>query len=116
MRTLKRIKGGISERERGRKKRKRSAVTVDGINAVFADAIGRKLVRSAPEVPDPAPAPTPVKSGTKKANLALKQGRGQGDQSIDYDVHAGLGAVVDAIKVAPRHEGQKRSSRHPSDG
>ncbi|KAH9991424.1 hypothetical protein BJV77DRAFT_962771 [Russula vinacea] len=48
------------------------------INAVFADAIGRKVVRSAPEVPDPAPAPTPVKSGTKKANLALKQ---EGDKA-----------------------------------
>ena len=81
MRTLKRIRGGISERERGRKKRKRSAVTVDRINAVFADAIGRKLVRSAPEVPDPAPAPTPVGREAREvrdeeSQLGLETGKG----------------------------------------
>ena len=95
------------ERERRRKKRKRSAAPADEIDALFDDAIGRKVVRSALE---PAPASTPMKSGTKKADLALKQGRSQDHQGVDHDRQAELGAVVDAIKVAPRHEG-KRSKR-----
>jgi nucleolar protein 9 len=97
------------ERGRGRKKRKRSAAEADEIEALFDDAIGRKVVRSALE-PVPAPA---VKSETLRANLRSKQGRGeQGDRSGDQDRQAAeLGAVVDAIKVAPRHEGKKRSKR-----
>ena len=94
------------ERGRGRKKRKRSAAAVDEIDALFDDAIGRKVVRSALEsVPAPA-APAVVKS---EADLTLKQGRGRGDQSVNK--HADLGAVVDAIKIAPHHEGKKRSKR-----
>jgi hypothetical protein len=93
------------ERERRRKKRKRSAAATDEIDALFDDAIGRKVVRSALE---PAPVTAPVKAETKKANLALKQE--QGDQSVD-DKQAGLEAVVDAIKIAPRSEGKKRSKR-----
>jgi hypothetical protein len=96
-----------AERGRGRKKRKRSAATVDEIDALFDDAIGRKVVRSA--VPAPAPTPALVKSVTKKDDLTLKQGRGRGDQGVNR--HADLGAVVDAIKIAPRHEGKKRSKR-----
>ena len=94
------------EKERRRKKRKRSAAAADEIDALFDDAIGRKVVRSALE---PAPAPTPVKSGTKKASLAVKQGRRHDDEGVDHERQVGLGAVVDAIKVAPRHEGKKRS-------
>jgi hypothetical protein len=83
--------------------RKRSVAVADEIDAVLDDAIGREVVRSALE---PSPSPTPVKSGTKKANLTLKQGRGLGDQSVDHDVH--VGAVVDAIKVALRYRGKRR--------
>ena len=55
-------------------------------------------------------APAPVKAETN-IDLALKSGRGQqGDQSVDHR-HDELGAVVDAIKVAPRSEGKKRSKR-----
>lgn len=93
-----------AERGRGRKKRKRSAAAVDEIDALFDDAIGRKVVRSALES-EPAPAPALVKSVTKKTDLTLKQGRGRGDQ------HPDLGAVVDAIKIAPHGEGKKRSKR-----
>ena len=93
-----------AEKGRGRKKRKRSAAAVDEIDALFDDAFGQKVVRSALELP--APAPTPVKSLTKKADLALKQGRG-GDKSVKS--HAELGTVVDAIKIAPHREGKKRS-------
>jgi len=104
------VEAGISspERGRGRKKRKRSAAAADEIDALFDDAIGRKVVRSALE---PAIAPWLVKSGTEKANL--KQGRGQkSDRSVGHDRQAAeLGAVVDAIKVAPRHEGKKRRKR-----
>jgi hypothetical protein len=94
-----------AKRERGRKKRKRSAAAVDEIDALFDDAIGRKVVRSALESV-PAPAPALVKPVTEKADLTLKQGRGQ-----SADRHRDLGAVVDAIKIAPRHEGKKRSKR-----
>ena len=97
-----------AERGRRRKKRKRSATAVDEIDALFDDSIGRKVVRSALE-PVPAPAPAMVKSATKKADLKLKQGRGRGDQSVNR--HADLGAVVDAIKIAPHGEGKKRSKR-----
>jgi hypothetical protein len=81
---------------------------VDEIDALFDDAIGRKVVRSALESV-PAPAPALVKSSTKKADLTLKQGRGRGDQSVDR--HPDLGAVVEAIKIAPHSEGKKRSKR-----
>jgi hypothetical protein len=97
-----------AERGRGRKKRKRSAAAVDEIDALFDDAIGRKVVRSALESV-PAPAPAFVKSVTKKVDLTSKQGRGRGDQSVDR--HADLGAVVDAIKIAPHGEAKKRGKR-----
>jgi hypothetical protein len=97
-----------AERVRGRKKRKRSAAAVDEIDALFDDAIGRKVVRNALESV-PAPAPALVKSVTKKADLTLKQGQGRGDQSVN--THPDLGAVVDSIKIAPHREGKKRSKR-----
>ena len=104
-----------AEREHGRKKRKRSAAAVDEIDALFDDAIGRKVVRSALESV-PAPAPAVAESLTKKADLALKQGRGRGDQSVNR--HADLGAVVDAIKIAPHRDGKKRSKQRldPAEG
>jgi hypothetical protein len=58
------VRTSSPEKEHGRKKRKRSAAAID---ALFDDAIGRKVVRSALE---PASAPTPVKSGTKIASLS----------------------------------------------
>jgi hypothetical protein len=52
--------------------------------------------------------PAPVKAEETNVDLALKSGRGQqGDQSVDHR-HDELGAVVDAIKIAPRSEGKKR--------
>ena len=93
------------EKERRRKKRKRRAAAMDEIDALFDDTIGRKVVRSALES---AQVPAPVKAQTKKADLVLKQERG--DQGVD-DKQAGLEAVVDAIKIAPRSEGKKRSKR-----
>jgi hypothetical protein len=97
-----------AERERGRKRRKRSAAAADEIDALFDDVIGRKVVRSALESV-PAPAPAVVKSVTKKADLTLQRGRGRGDQGVNK--HADLDAVVDAIKIAPHREGKKRSKR-----
>ena len=46
--------------------------------AQFDDVIGQ-VVRSALE---PAPAPTPVKSGTKKTNLTLKQEGGKANKAL----------------------------------
>ena len=97
-----------AKRERGSKKRKRSATAVDEIDALFDDAIGRKVVRSALESV-PAPAPDLVKPMTEKDDLTLKRGRGRGNQSADR--HHDLGAVVDTIKIAPRRDGKKRSKR-----
>ena len=95
------------ERGRVRKKRKRSTAVVDEIDALFDDAIGRKVVRSALES---VPGPDLVKSVSKIADSTLKQGREQGDQSVNR--HADLGAIVDAIKVAPHRE-SKKSKRRP---
>lgn len=97
-----------AKRERGRKKRKRSAAAMDEIDALFDGAIGRKVVRSALESV-PAPAPALMKPVLEKADLTLKQGRGRGDQSADR--HRDLGAVVDAIKITPRSDSKKRSKR-----
>jgi nucleolar protein 9 len=94
----------LPEKRRGRKKRKRSAAAADGIDALFDDAIGRKVVRSALE---PAAAPAPVKAEETNVGMAFKPGRGQ---SVDHR-HAELGAVVDVIRVATRSEGKKRSKR-----
>ena len=101
---------GMLSPERGRvlKKRKRSTAAVDETDALFDDAIGRKVVRSALESV-PAPEPDFVKSVSKIADSTLKQGRGQGDQSVNR--HADLGAVVDVIEVAPHREGKKRSKQ-----
>ena len=87
---------------------KRSGAAANEIEALFDDAIGRKVVRSALE---PAPAPAPVKAEETNVELALELGRGQqGDQSVDRR-HAELGAVVYAIKVAARSEDKNRSKR-----
>ena len=55
-----------AERGRRRKKRKRSAAAVDEIDALFDDAIGRKVVRSAL---GSAPEPAVVKSVKKEADF-----------------------------------------------
>jgi len=101
-----------AEKRHGHKKRKRGAAAADEIDALFNDAIGRKVVRSALE---PTPTPALVKSEAQRADLTSKQGRRTDDRSTDHghDRHADLGAVVDAIKVAPRREGKKRSKRRP---
>ncbi|KAI0274347.1 armadillo-type protein [Russula aff. rugulosa BPL654] len=57
-----------AERRRRRKKRKRSAAAVDEIDALFDDAIGRKVVRSALGSV-PAPEPSVVKSVKKEADF-----------------------------------------------
>jgi nucleolar protein 9 len=57
-----------AERGRRRKKRKRSAAAVDEIDALFDDAIGRKVVRSALGSV-PAPEPSVVKSVKKEADF-----------------------------------------------
>ena len=75
-------------------------------STLFDGVVGRKVARSALE---PA-APAPVKAEETNVDLTLKSGKGQqGDQS-DHR-HDELVAVVDAIKVAPRSEGKKRSKR-----
>ena len=96
------------ERGRVRKKRKQSTTAVGKIDTLFDDAIGRKVVWSALESV-PVPGPDFVKSVLRIADSMLKQGWGQGDQSVNR--HTDLGAVVDAIQVAPHREGKKRSKQ-----
>ena len=96
----------LPEKRRGRKKRKRSAAAADEIDALFDDAIGRKVVWSALE-----PAAAHAKAEETNDDLALKLGKGQqGDQSVDHR-HAELGAVIDAMKAEPRSGGKKGSKR-----
>ena len=90
------------ERERWRKKRKRSAAAAGEIKAQFDDVIGQVAERTgtgsctyACEVRD------------KENQLDVEARRGQGEQSVDNDIQAKLGAVFDAIKVAVRHKGKK---------
>ena len=98
----------LPEKRRGCKNGSDAAQLGDGIDALFDDAIGRKVVRSALE---PAPAPAPLKAEETNVELALELGRGQqGDPSVDHR-HAELGGVVDVIKVAPRSEDKKRIKR-----
>jgi len=89
-----------------RKKRKRSAAA-DEIDALFDDVIGRKIVggHGALDV-DPAPVPAFLKSKTK-----AQEGERKGEERVG--VHADLGAVVDAIRLAPSVEGKKRRKRRP---
>ena len=99
------------EKRRGRKKRKRSGAARDEIDALFDHVIGRKVMRSALE---PAAAPAPVNAEKTNVDSTLKLGRGQqGGPSVDHR-HNELGAVGDAIKVAPRSEDKKRSKRRLS--
>jgi len=87
-----------------RKKRKRSAAA-DEIDVLFDDVIGRKVVRGEMNV-DPAPAPA-----FPKSKMKAKEGEWQGEERVG--VHADLGAVVDAIRLAPSVEGKKRRKRRP---
>ena len=95
---------GKSSPAKERKRRKRSAAA-DEIDALFDDVIGRKIVRGEMDV-DPAPAPAFPKSKTM-----AKEGERQGEERVG--VHADLGAVVDAIRLAPSVEVKKRRKRRP---
>jgi len=95
---------GKSSPAKERRKRKRSAAA-DEIDALFDDVIGRKIVRGEMDV-DPAPAPA-----FPKSKMKAKEGEWQGEERVG--VHADLGAVVDAIRLAPSVEGKKRRKRRP---
>lgn len=90
---------------RQRKKRKRNAAA-DEIDALFDDAIGRKVVRGALDLAS-TPVPVPPKSKTK--GRANERGRGKREEKVER--HTDLGAVVDAIRVAPSGEGKERRKR-----
>ena len=90
---------------RQRKKRKRNAAA-DEIDALFDDAIGRKVVRGAL---DPAPTPAPGLPKSKTKGKAKKGEKGRREEKVER--HADLGAVVDAIRVAPSGEEKERGKR-----
>jgi len=95
---------GKSSPAKERKTRKRSAAA-DEIDPLFDDVIGRKIVRSEMDV-DPAPAPA-----FPKSKMKAKEGEMRGEERVG--VHADLGAVVDAIRLAPSVEGRIRRKRRP---
>jgi hypothetical protein len=84
---------------RAHKKRKRGAAATDEIDALFDDAFGRKVARTAM---DRELVESPTKPRTKKS----KHGGARGSERVENDVD--LGVVVDAIKAAPRSEGKKK--------
>ncbi|KAI0253125.1 ARM repeat-containing protein [Lactifluus subvellereus] len=87
---------------RAHKKRKRGVAATDEIDALFDDAFGRKVARSALEQETAQSLSSPE---TKKT----RQGGAGASESVEKDVD--LGVVVDAIKAAPRGEGKKKSRR-----
>jgi hypothetical protein len=90
-------------KERKKRKRKRGDAA-DEIDALFDDVIGRKIVRVALDpVPELASVSSPPKAKTK-----AREGEGH---SKERQRQADLGAVVDAIRVAPSGEGKKKSKR-----
>jgi len=99
--------GGKKERE----KRKRGVSTVeDEIDELFEGALGRKVARSALIVGDSGAAPVPTPSTVLRLPTTATGQEKRGDQNADR----GLGAVVDAIRAAPRYdEGKKKRARRP---
>ena len=90
---------------RQRKKRKRNAAA-DEIDTLFDDAIGRKVVRGALDL---APTTTLVLPKSKTKGKARRDEEGKREEKVQR--HADLGAVVDAIRVAPSGEGKERGKR-----
>jgi hypothetical protein len=75
------------------------------IDALFSNVVEPKVLQGALDLaPSPAP-PFP------KYKMKAKEGEGQGEKRVER--HADLGAVVDAIRIAPRDEGKKGSKRWP---
>jgi len=95
---------------RQRKKRKRNAAA-DEIDALFDDAIGRKVVRGALDL---APTPTPVLPKSKTKGKGKAGEKGKREEKVER--HADLEAIVDAIRVAPSGEGKGRGKRRAVSG
>ena len=96
-----------------RKKRKRSVLVIeDEIDALFEGALGHKVARSALVVEDSGAAqpPDPMPSSVLTPHTTVTGREKRGGRNADY----GLGAVVDAIRAAPRGgEGKKKRVRRP---
>ena len=99
---------GLAPSGKERKKRKRGvAVVEDEIDALFEGSLGRKVARSALVVEDSGIA---LESTPLRIHSAATRQEKLVDKNADY----GLGAVVDAIRAAPKGgEGKKRPSRRP---
>jgi hypothetical protein len=89
-----------------RKKRKRAPVVEDEIDALFEGSLGRKVARSALIVEDSGAALESTPS--RIAEAVTKQ-----EKRVDKNDDCGLGAVVDAIRAAPKGEGKKKRARRP---
>ena len=92
-----------------RKKRKRGVAMVeDEIDVLFEGSLGRKVARSALVVEDSGAAleSTPLRI---PSTTTTRQ-----EKLVDKNADCGLGAVVDAIRAAPKGgEGEKKRSRRP---
>ena len=91
-----------------RKKRKRGVAAVeDEIDALFEGSLGRKVARSALVVED-------SRVSLESTPLRIPSAAMRQEKLTDKNVDCGLGAVVDAIRAAPKGgEGKKRRSRRP---
>ena len=99
---------GLAPSGKERKKRKRSvAVVEDEIDALFEGSLGRKVARSALVVEDSGIALESTPLGIPSTTMRQ-------EKLTDKNADCGLGAVVDAIRAAPKGgEGKKRRSRRP---
>jgi hypothetical protein len=90
-----------------RKKRKRSAAMVeDEIDTLFEGALGRKVARGALVVED-------SRAALESTPLRIAEAVTKQEKRVDKNADCGLGAVVDAIKAAPKGEGKKKRVRRP---
>ena len=91
-----------------RKKRKRGVAMVeDEIDVLFEGSLGRKVARSALVVEDSGIALESTPLGIPSTTMRQ-------EKLTDKNADCGLGAVVDAIRAAPKGgEGKKRRSRRP---
>ena len=91
-----------------RKKRKRGvAVVEDEIDALFEGSLGRKVARSALVVEHSGAA-------LESTPLRIPSTTTRQEKLVDKNADSGLGAVVDAIRAAPKGgEGKKRRLPQP---
>jgi hypothetical protein len=78
----------------------------DEIDTLFEGALGRKVARGALVVED-------SRAALESTPLRIAEAVTKQEKRVDKNADCGLGAVVDAIKAAPKGEGKKKRVRRP---